>query len=211
MLAKIQVLISVLGCGVFFAGQAVAQSNLDAGKSAAQIFADTCNACHRSPREIKKTSPAFMREHYTTGMREAVMMANYLASVGSDAQAVQQRKPPAMGAGHVPSVEPNSRATAQPNGTDPTRNSASLSEHPAGAGAENGRSSVTLAPTPSLLRPDSQAALSPNAPQATPANGLRPRRPSESVEIGANAWAPGFAPGQPSARGRATTPVNLEE
>ncbi len=28
---------------------AQAQSNLDAGKSAAQIFADTCNACHRRP------------------------------------------------------------------------------------------------------------------------------------------------------------------
>ena len=35
---------------------AQAQSNLDAGKSAAQIFADTCNACHRGPREIRPTS-----------------------------------------------------------------------------------------------------------------------------------------------------------
>ncbi len=46
-----------------------AQSNLDAGKSAAQIFADTCNACHRSPREVRPTSAAFLREHYTTGGR----------------------------------------------------------------------------------------------------------------------------------------------
>src|SRR5262249_44398572 len=59
-----------------------AQANLDAGKSAAQIFADTCNACHRSPREIRPTSAAFLREHYTTGAREAAAMAAYLASVG---------------------------------------------------------------------------------------------------------------------------------
>ena len=41
-----------------------AQSNLEAGKSPAQIFADTCNACHRSPREIKRTTAAFLREPY---------------------------------------------------------------------------------------------------------------------------------------------------
>src|SRR5262249_20236755 len=70
-----------------------AQANLDAGKSAAQIFADTCNACHRSPREIRLTSAAFLREHYTTGAREAAAMAAYLASVGSDTRAVQQRRP----------------------------------------------------------------------------------------------------------------------
>src|SRR2546427_896813 len=76
-----------------------AQSNLDAGKSVAQICADTCNACHRSPREIRPTSAAFLREHYTTGAREAAALAAYLASVGSDARAVQQRRPPTLGAG----------------------------------------------------------------------------------------------------------------
>jgi hypothetical protein len=78
-----------------------AQANLDAGKSAAQIFADTCNACHRSPREIRPTSATFLREHYTTGAREAAAMAAYLASVGSDTRAVQQRRPPTLGAGQA--------------------------------------------------------------------------------------------------------------
>src|SRR5262245_33823032 len=50
---------------------AQAQSNLDAGKSAAQIFADTCNGCHRSPRQLRPTSAWFLRDHYTTGGREA--------------------------------------------------------------------------------------------------------------------------------------------
>src|SRR5262249_59057447 len=81
--------------------------NLDAGKSAAQIFADTCNACHRSPREIRPTSAAFLREHYTTGGREAAAMAAYLASVGSDSRAVQQRRPPTLGAG--PATAPGAR------------------------------------------------------------------------------------------------------
>ena len=81
---------------------AFAQSNLDAGKSPAQIFAHTCNACHRSPREIKRTSVAFMREHYTTGMQEASTMAAYLNSMGTDPKAVETRRKPVLGAGREP-------------------------------------------------------------------------------------------------------------
>src|SRR5437660_11311965 len=97
---------------------ALAQSNLDAGKSAAQIFADTCNACHRSAREIKRTTPAFLREHYTTGTREAAMMASYLASVGSDPQAVQQRRPPTLGAGQ-PASAPSAQSARPPSAAPP--------------------------------------------------------------------------------------------
>src|SRR5262245_12347210 len=58
----------VMGAAVLLTGiPGHAQSNLDAGKSAAQIFSETCNACHRSPRELKPTSTGFLREHYTTG------------------------------------------------------------------------------------------------------------------------------------------------
>ena len=135
-----------------------AQANLDAGKSAAQLFADTCNACHRNPREIKSTSAAFLREHYTTGPRAAAAMAAYLASVGSDTRAVQQRRPPTLGAGQAPTP-----------GADQTK--------PA----------------------DDQAAA-----LATGRNAAaRPRRPSESIELGNLPIAPtpgnGAASGPPQA------------
>jgi mono/diheme cytochrome c family protein len=90
------------------------QSNIDAGKSPAQIFSTTCNACHRSPRELKPTSAGFLREHYTTGGREAATMAAYLASIGSDARAVQQRRPPVLGAGQA--ALPESRSTQSAGG-----------------------------------------------------------------------------------------------
>jgi hypothetical protein len=90
---------------------AQAQSNLDAGKSPAQIFADTCNACHRSPRELKQTNAYFLRDHYTTGGREAAVMAAYLASIGSDPRAVQQRRPPVIGAGQAATPPPNAAET----------------------------------------------------------------------------------------------------
>jgi hypothetical protein len=144
-----------------------AQSNLDAGKSPAQIFSDTCNACHRSPREIKRTSPAFLREHYTTGLREAAAMAAYLASVGSDPNAVQQRRPPVMGAGQATPAE---TATARAPATAPPATDQSKSDTQATLPA-------TAAPVPTE--------------QAKPAlAGARPRRPSESVEFGVpSSWA----------------------
>jgi hypothetical protein len=140
------------------AASAPAQSNLDAGKSPAQIFSDTCNACHRSPREIKRTSPAFLREHYTTGMREATAMAAYLASVGSDPRAVQQRRPPTMGAGQAAPAE---TATARPPAAAPQGTDQSKSD------------SQATSTTPMT------------AEQAKPAApGARSRRPSESTEFG---------------------------
>lgn len=78
--------------------------NLEAGKSASQIFAGTCTACHKSPRGLLKTvSPGaladFLREHYTTGGDMASQLAAYLISNGAgDKQAKQGAdKPGASG------------------------------------------------------------------------------------------------------------------
>lgn len=107
-----QVMLSVIGIALATgAAPVLAQSNLDAGKSPAQIFADTCNACHRSPREIRPAGPGFLRQHYTTGAREAAAMAGYLAAIGSDPRAIQQRRPPVLGAGRAPAAESANRQT----------------------------------------------------------------------------------------------------
>jgi cytochrome c551/c552 len=54
------------------------QSNLDAGKSPEQIFSDTCSACHHAPQDLKQPSAQFLRQHYTTGARQAAALAAYL-------------------------------------------------------------------------------------------------------------------------------------
>jgi hypothetical protein len=143
------VVLSLLGA------PAQAQSNLDAGKTPSQIFSDTCNACHRSPREIKRTTPAFLREHYTTGWHEATIMAAYLASIGSDPRAVQQRRPPVIGAGQAGPTE---------NGTH---------------GPATGTPDQPRAEAPAVVAGTTTA---PNE-QVKPA-GPPPRRPLPSVEIG---------------------------
>src|ERR1700721_969003 len=62
--------------------------NLEAGKSPSQIFAGTCNACHKSPRGLLKTvAPGslqgFLRQHYTTSSDMASTLSSYLVSNGA--------------------------------------------------------------------------------------------------------------------------------
>ena len=78
--------------GSFAPKPALAQENLDAGKTPSQLFAGTCNACHKSPRGLLKTVspsslPTFLRQHYTTSPNMAGALASYLVSNGaSDAR-----------------------------------------------------------------------------------------------------------------------------
>jgi hypothetical protein len=165
----------IIGVAVVLAAAPVgAQSNLDAGKSPAQIFSDTCGACHRSPRELKPTSPGFMREHYTTGGREAATMAAYLASVGSDPRAVQQRRPPALGA-KPPAPAEASTAVRPPQTV------------PAGAGTEQEKPETQVAlptTTPSHRTPAASEQAQPAPAPQTATAAVRPRRPSDSVDSG---------------------------
>jgi hypothetical protein len=62
--------------------------NLEAGKSASQIFAGGCAVCHKSPRGLLKTVapgslPGFLRQHYTTSTDMAASMSAYVISNGA--------------------------------------------------------------------------------------------------------------------------------
>ena len=78
--------------GVLIAGSATPQGNIDAGKSPAQLFADTCSNCHRRPQELKRSSASFLRQHYTPGAQEAAAMATYLSSIPPDPRAKDRPK-----------------------------------------------------------------------------------------------------------------------
>ena len=75
----------LIGC---FAVIPVQAQNLEAGKSPAQIFAGTCNACHKSPRGLLRTVPAgslpgFLRQHYTTSGDMASLLSAFLVANGA--------------------------------------------------------------------------------------------------------------------------------
>src|SRR4051812_5309589 len=71
-----------------FATVPVQAQNLEAGKSASQIFSGGCAVCHKSPRGLLKTVapgslPAFLRQHYTTSTDMAASMSAYVISNGA--------------------------------------------------------------------------------------------------------------------------------
>ena len=75
----------LIGC---FAVIPVQAQNLEAGKSPSQIFAGTCNACHKSPRGLLRTVPAgslpgFLRQHYTTSGDMASLLSAFLVANGA--------------------------------------------------------------------------------------------------------------------------------
>jgi len=85
-----------IGSAAFLlASECQAQGNIDRGKTPAQAFADTCAACHRSPRALKRSSAAFLRQHYSVSSAEASAMAAYLA--GFPSEPVHQAKRPPTG------------------------------------------------------------------------------------------------------------------
>ena len=117
-----------------------AQGNIDAGKTPAQIFGDTCAGCHRSARELRRASASFLRSHYTAGSDEAAAMANYLAGVGGG--------------------EPRSSAATQPQ---PKRPPADVAKQPARPAVEQAKSGTAAAPSPAQPQPKSRPSASAQA------------------------------------------------
>ena len=81
------------GCGLFvlaaiaaLSGSVAGAQNLDQGKPAPKLFAESCAACHRSPRGLAKgrfhlTLYLFLQKHYSSGSSSAWALASYLNSV----------------------------------------------------------------------------------------------------------------------------------
>jgi len=64
--------------------------NLDAGKTGARLFADSCASCHRTPRGLAKgrfrlTLYLFLQQHYTSSSDSASALSSYLQSVDTPA------------------------------------------------------------------------------------------------------------------------------
>jgi hypothetical protein len=77
-----------------------AQTNIDQGKSPAEIFANDCAACHKGARGLangrgSSALASFLREHYTASSDQASALAAYVmgAGGGDSVPATQGRGP----------------------------------------------------------------------------------------------------------------------
>ena len=98
---------------------AQAQTNIDQGKSPAEIFANDCATCHKSARGLANGRgssglASFLAEHYTASKDQAAALAAYVMGAGGGEAAPAARGP-------KPASAPDrNRASAEP-GTQPTR------------------------------------------------------------------------------------------
>jgi hypothetical protein len=159
--------------------------DLDAGKTGAQLFAQDCSGCHRSPQGLIKTAHAFslnsfLRQHYTTSARSASELAAYLNSVGASSAASRSRGGtearsaagsegrPAVG-GH-PWAGGGSEARS-PRKKDEPAVAARPGDGPAANDTGRGRKSrrpAAATPAPENPKPSEAAATPPLQPPAPP-------------------------------------------
>jgi mono/diheme cytochrome c family protein len=99
----------VLGAIIVFIGTAAHAQNLDQGKSAPRLFADSCATCHRSARGLAKgrfrlTLFMFLQEHYASSSSVAWELTSYLESVDN----------PQSGRSRAAAAKPSGAATWAP-------------------------------------------------------------------------------------------------
>jgi hypothetical protein len=135
----------VVGCLTAVAVRAV--ENLEAGKTPSQIFAGTCNACHKSPRGLLRSVPAsslsgFLRQHYTTSSDMANVLAGFLVSNGAADTRFQAKDQPKQGKDGAKDTrqEAATRPANQPDQPDSNRNARQRLPRPG--------------ETPDVMRPD---------------------------------------------------------
>ncbi|MEO8321206.1 MAG: hypothetical protein ABI561_23085, partial [Bradyrhizobium sp.] len=163
-------------------------TNLEAGKSPSQIFAGTCNACHKSPRGLLKTVPAsslpgFLRQHYTTSSDMASVLASFLVSNGAADTRYQAKDAPKQDPSKKPDAKQEAKQDAKPEGK-PDAKPEQLDRfgrklHPAGAAQEASKPDADgIAPQNEGGRPgrDAKRMARPGQPVdgAKPADGQTP-------------------------------------
>ncbi len=161
----------------FAPAMAHAQTNLDQGKSASQIFAAACAECHKAPRALaagknSSTLTEFLREHYTTSRDQAAALAAYVLG-GRDTIAAPApgKKPPGERAKAQKPAKPEEGASANAKPHRPTEAEAKPKEE------------VSPGEIPSLvnpiIRPEQRSAA--RNRHKDPKTGEPPQEPAAAV------------------------------
>ena len=163
-----------------------AQTNIDQGKSPAEIFANDCATCHKSARGLANGRgssglASFLVEHYTASKDQAAALAAYVMGAGGgEAAPARGPKPGATPDRNRASAEPPpSRPAEKPDqapsaagrsGPQPATASRTRRNEPASPPPTQQPAAVVAEPAPSSpSAPESPAAV-PGPSAAAPAN-----------------------------------------
>jgi hypothetical protein len=212
---------AIVSLAVLAPALAQAQTNIDQGQSAAQLFAADCAVCHKSVRALANgknslTLSSFLTEHYTSSRQEASALAAYVLGGGVGSGAVAQPRgptpvperagaPPAEGGTRQARRSPKPEEGASPSAKlpRPAGDDAKPAGQPSAAAEEPGAARSPIGPVAGRHPPDSVTAARgrpktrPGAPPARePATALA--APAAAAEAPWSDASPGAAPG-PSA------------
>jgi hypothetical protein len=89
---KVRCGLLVVAAIIALGGSVAGAQNLDQGKPASKLFAESCAACHRSPRGLAKdrfhlTLYLFLQKHYSSSSSSAWALTSYLESIDSGKRA----------------------------------------------------------------------------------------------------------------------------
>lgn len=89
----------IVAAVIALGGSVAVAQNLDQGKPAPKLFAESCAACHRSPRGLAKgrfhlTLYLFLQKHYSSGSSSAWALTSYLESIDSGKRAATKKPAP---------------------------------------------------------------------------------------------------------------------
>jgi mono/diheme cytochrome c family protein len=184
---------------------ALAQTNIDQGKSPAEIFANDCATCHKSARGLANGRgssglASFLVEHYTASKDQAAALAAYVMGAGGgDAVPARGPKPttdrnrasteqpkPSAQPGRTPG-KPDQDAN-RPPGTIPTV----MQERPGSPAAAAGRNRRNEPVSPTPAQPPAAVVAEP-ASSSPPAQDAGPV-PGPSAAVPANTDSGDSAP-----------------
>ncbi len=206
-----------------------AQTSIDAGKSASEIFSTVCATCHKSARGLangRGTSglASFLVEHYTSGRDQAAQLAAYVMGAGGGEAAPAGRKPAAEG-GRAASEESKpgqQRQKPEPSGASarlqpPTGEEKPRSGDVPGIVQERGRKPATRREEPATASRGKPTTAEPEVrppapvptPEPAPTAAEQPKPPAQ--ENPPPPAAPvASAPAAPAPAASATAPANAD-
>lgn len=164
---------------------AQAQTNIDQGKSPAEIFATDCATCHKSARGLANGRgslglASFLAEHYTSSRDQAAALAAYVMGAGGGEPAPAARGP-------KPGSDRNRASAEEPKpSTQPTRTPgrpdqappASAKLRPSDDGANRPPAGIPIiTQEPAAGAPDRRPAAGRREPPAATANRNRRKEP----------------------------------
>jgi len=200
-----------------------AQTNIDQGKSASQLFGNSCAECHKAPHALAKGKSAatvaeFLSQHYTTGRDQAAALAVYVVS-GRDtvaAPAPGRRLAPGASAQKPPKPEekPTANANLRRPGSEPASGGSMMNpivrseptQRDNKAAAHNRRPGTPETEEPAAAVAHAPSEATPETPRAEPA---AQEPPTSAVAPSAAAPMPAEAPA--SGLGEAVSRDNIPD